>query len=81
MTVIAGDGGAFLNADRAAAHLKLTLHVEAVLPGGPGHYGVIFMPGTFRRTKNDVARIVAALEAKLGQYPGEENLVNAEEWL
>ncbi len=22
------------------------LHVEAVLPGGPGHYGMIFMPGT-----------------------------------
>jgi hypothetical protein len=57
------------------------LHVEAVLPGGPGHYGMIFMPGTYRRTKNDIGRIVAALEAKLGQYPGEEDLVNAEEWL
>jgi hypothetical protein len=57
------------------------LHVEAVLPGGPGHYGMIFMPGTYRRSKNDIGRIVAALEAKLGQYPGEEDLVNAEEWL
>jgi Domain of unknown function (DUF5615) len=56
------------------------LHVEAVLPGGPGHYGMIFMPGTYRRTKNDIGRIIAALEAKLGQYPGEEDLVNAEEW-
>ena len=57
------------------------LHVEAVLPGGPGHYGMIFMPGTYRRTKNDIGRIVAALDEKLGQYPGEEDLVNAEEWL
>ena len=57
------------------------LHIEAVLPGGPGHYGMIFMPGTYRRTKNDIGRIVAALEAKLGQYPGEEDLINAEEWL
>jgi Domain of unknown function (DUF5615) len=57
------------------------LHVEAVLPGGAGHYGMIFMPRTYRRTKNDIGRIVAALEAKLGQYPGEEDLVNAEEWL
>jgi hypothetical protein len=38
-------------------------------------------PGTYRRTKNDVGRIVAALEAKLGRYSGEEDLVNAEEWL
>jgi predicted nuclease of predicted toxin-antitoxin system len=57
------------------------LHAEAVLPGGPGHYGMIFMPGTYRRTKNDIGRIVTALEAKLGQYPGEEDLANAEEWL
>jgi predicted nuclease of predicted toxin-antitoxin system len=57
------------------------LHVEAVLPGGPGHYGMIFMPGIYRRTKNDIDRIVAALEAKLGQYPGEGDLVNAEAWL
>jgi Domain of unknown function (DUF5615) len=57
------------------------LHVEAVLPGGPGHYGMIFMPGSYRRTKKDIGRIVAALEAKLGQYPGEGDLINGEEWL
>ena len=27
------------------------LHVESVLPGGPGHYGMIFMSGNYRRTK------------------------------
>jgi hypothetical protein len=42
---------------------------------------MLFMPGTYRRTKKDVGRIVAALEAKFSQYPGEEDLVNAEEWL
>ena len=57
------------------------LHVEAVLPGGPGHYGMIFMPGNYRRTKSDIGRIIAALEAKLKQYPGDEDLANAEEWL
>jgi hypothetical protein len=50
-------------------------------PAAPGRYGVIFMPGTCRRTKNDIGRIVATLEAKLGQYPGDEDLVNAGEWL
>jgi hypothetical protein len=57
------------------------LHVEAVLPGGPGHYGMIFMPGSYRRTKSDTGRIITALEAKLMQYPGEKDLANAEEWL
>ena len=57
------------------------LHAEAVLPGGLGHCGVIFMPGTYRRTKHDIGRIVAALEEKLGQYPGDEDLFNGEEWL
>jgi len=42
---------------------------------------MIFMPGTYGRIKNDIGQIVAALEAKLGQDPGEEDLVNAEEWL
>lgn len=57
------------------------LHVEAVLPGGPGHYGMIFMAGNYRRTRDDIGRIIAALEAKITQYPGDEALVNAEEWL
>jgi predicted nuclease of predicted toxin-antitoxin system len=57
------------------------LHVEAVMPGGPGHYGMIFMAGNYRRTKSDIGRIIAALEAKMKQYPGDEALVNAEEWL
>jgi hypothetical protein len=57
------------------------LHVEAVLPGGSGHYGMIFMSGNYRRTKNDIGRITAALEIKLKQYPGDDDLADAEEWL
>jgi predicted nuclease of predicted toxin-antitoxin system len=57
------------------------LHAEAVTPGGPGHFGMIFMSGNYKRTMNDIGRIVAALGAKLAQYPGDEDLANAEEWL
>jgi predicted nuclease of predicted toxin-antitoxin system len=57
------------------------LHAEAVMPGGPGHFGMIFMSGSYRRTKNDIGRIIAALETKMAQYPGDEDLVNAEDWL
>ncbi len=54
------------------------LHAEAITPGGPGHFGMIFMPGSYRRTKADTGRILAALEAKLTQYPGDEDLANGE---
>jgi len=73
----------FIGKRRVAEIGRETIHrlLAVVLPGGPGHYGMIFMPGTYRRTKDDIGRIVAALETKLSQYPGEEDLVNAEEWL
>ena len=57
------------------------LHADAVTPGGSGHFGMIFMSGNYRRTKNDIGRIVAELEVKLVQYPGDEDLANAEDWL
>ena len=57
------------------------LHHEAVTPGGPGHFGMVFMAGNYRRTKADVGRIVTALEAILEQFPGETDLVNGETWL
>jgi hypothetical protein len=50
------------------------------MPGGPGHYGMIFMSSNYRHTKNDIGRIIAALEAKLARYPGEDTFTNAEEW-
>lgn len=57
------------------------LHHEAILPGGIGHYGMIFVPGSYRRTKADTGTIIAALEAILGTYPGVEDLANGETWL
>ncbi len=57
------------------------LHADAVTPGGPGHFGMIFRPGSYRRTKADVGRIISALEAKLTEYPGDEDLANGECWL
>lgn len=57
------------------------LHHEAITPGGPGHYGMIFPPGTYRRTRNDTGKIITALENLLMQYPGEDDLANGEAWL
>jgi predicted nuclease of predicted toxin-antitoxin system len=57
------------------------LHADAIIQGGPGHFGMIFMPSTYRRTKEDTGRIIAALEAKLTEYPGDEDLKNGECWL
>ena len=57
------------------------VHAEAITPGGPGHYGMVFMPGGYRRTKADTGRIISALEAKLAEYPGDEDLANGECWL
>jgi predicted nuclease of predicted toxin-antitoxin system len=57
------------------------LHHEAIAPGGPGHCGMVFMPGDYRRTKADIGRIVTALRAKLDEYPGENDLVDGETWL
>jgi predicted nuclease of predicted toxin-antitoxin system len=57
------------------------LHHEAITPGGPGHLGMVFMAGNHRRTNAGLGRIVAALEAKLEQFPGESDLANGETWL
>ena len=42
---------------------------------------MVFMPSTYRRTRADTGRIIAALEVILVRYPGEEDLVDGEEWL
>lgn len=57
------------------------LHHEAVEPGGQGHCGMVFMPGSYRRTKAETGRIVKALEAKLREFPGERDLADGETWL
>jgi hypothetical protein len=57
------------------------LHHEAITPGGAGHYGMIFIPGTYRRTRNDTGKIITALQTLLAEYPGETGLANGEAWL
>jgi hypothetical protein len=57
------------------------LHADAITPGGAGHFGMVFMPGNYRRTKADTGRIISALKAKLAEYPGDEDLANGECWL
>ena len=57
------------------------LHAEIVAAGGPGHYGIIFMPSAYRRTKADTGRIITALEVKLAEFPAIDDLVDAEAWL
>jgi len=57
------------------------LHYDAITPGAAGHFGMIFMPSSYRRTKADTGRIVAALEALLIQHRGEHDLANGEAWL
>ena len=57
------------------------LHHEAITPGGAGHFGMIFIPGSYRRTRADTGKIITGLEAILAQYPGEEDLANGEAWL
>lgn len=57
------------------------LHYEAITPGGAGHFGMIFMPGSYRRTGADTGRIIAALEEILTRFPGEKDLANGEAWL
>jgi len=57
------------------------LHHESITPGGPGHFGIVFMAGNYRRTKADTGRIVEALEAKLTEFPGDDDLANGETWL
>lgn len=57
------------------------LHHEAITPGGAGHFGMIFVPSGYRRSRADTGRIVVALEAILAEHPGETDLANGEAWL
>jgi hypothetical protein len=42
---------------------------------------MIFMPGSYRRTKKDTGRMIAGLEAMLRKSPGENDLAKGEDWL
>jgi hypothetical protein len=53
-------------------------HAELIAPGGAGHAGLVLVPTTQRLTRADLGRLVAALEARLVEYPGVQDLANAE---
>jgi predicted nuclease of predicted toxin-antitoxin system len=57
------------------------LHHESIVPGGPGHFGMVFVPGSYRRTKADIGKIVTALEHKLREFPEDEDLAGGETWI
>jgi predicted nuclease of predicted toxin-antitoxin system len=57
------------------------LHAELVAPGGDGHLGMVFVPTSFRLTRDATGQIVAALEARLAEYPRDEDLANGETWM
>lgn len=57
------------------------LHYEAIVPGGPGDHGMIFIPGGCPRRRADTGRIVAALERTLAAHPAERDLADGEDWL
>lgn len=52
----------------------------AALPGGSGHYGMVWVPSGFRRTRKDVGRIVDALDRVLRAHPSDDDLRNGETW-
>jgi hypothetical protein len=57
------------------------LHAEPVAAAGKGHAGMVFVPASFRLTRTATGQIVAALEAQLLEYPGDEDLANGETWI
>lgn len=57
------------------------LHAELVAPGGEGHAGMVFVPSSFRLTRAATSQLVAALEARLAEYPRDEDLANGETWI
>ena len=57
------------------------LHAELVAAGGEGHAGMVFVPASFRLTRAATGEIVAALETRLAEYPGDDDLANGETWI
>ena len=41
---------------------------------------MMFVPTSFRLTRSTTGQIVAALETRLAEYPGDDDLANGETW-
>jgi predicted nuclease of predicted toxin-antitoxin system len=57
------------------------LHFSAITPGGPGHFGLVFLPTRHTRRRKNLGHLVTALERKLAEYPDDDGLANGETWL
>jgi predicted nuclease of predicted toxin-antitoxin system len=57
------------------------LHAELVAAGGDRHAGMVFVPANVPRTKAATGQLAAALEVKLAEYPGDDDLANGETWI
>jgi hypothetical protein len=42
---------------------------------------MVFVPTSFRLTRAATGQIVAALERRLAEYPGDDDLANGETWI
>jgi hypothetical protein len=57
------------------------LHAQLAAPGGEGHAGMVFVPTSFRLSRDATGKIVDALEVPLAQYPGDADLADGETWI
>ena len=57
------------------------LRAELVAAGGEGHAGTVFVPSNLPRTRAATDQLVAALEARLAEYTGDDDLANGETWI
>jgi hypothetical protein len=57
------------------------LAAEAIVRGGPGHAGMVFVAANVSLSKPATGRLVKALEAKLMGFPHEASLEAGETWL
>jgi predicted nuclease of predicted toxin-antitoxin system len=57
------------------------LHAELVAAGDEGHAGMVFVPTNVPRREAATGQLVAALEAKLVEFPSDEDLANGETWI
>ena len=53
----------------------------ALVTAGTGHWGMVYVPGNYRRSRRDTGRIVAALDAILQAHPADDALRSRETWL
>lgn len=57
------------------------LAAEAIVSGGPGHAGMVFVPARRKLTRAATGSLVADLEVKLRELPGDSGLAGGETWL